>query len=148
MNVKFVIEFGNRIKFMKKILISFGLLILGISIYAQKRDIVLQADSYEKRLFNTKINDFPDWNSYKRIDMTIILAKDSLVILNNKEKDFYRLKKLTKTEIGVDSIDGDSYIKKQWIGFDRKDMIVSISLQIFRSCNVEILVSYLNIQYK
>ena len=105
---------------MKKLFLLLSLLILTISLQAQKqtREYILQTDLYRHRERNDTTNEFPEWNVSKKDSTLIIITSDSLIIIANEEKDSYKLKEILDRADGTDLSDGD-----KWHGYGYRNSI-------------------------
>jgi hypothetical protein len=110
---------------MKKLLMIFFFLIFYMEIQAQ---YIIKADYYKERIRENDTLDFSEWSIAKGDSTVITITHDSLVIIDNPEKDSYKLDSLLSKGVGTDIDDGDTWIGNKWSCDDNKgigSMIVS-----------------------
>ena len=156
----------------KKILIFIFLclLVLGASVKIQKRapieireseaifkyeraeksrqNYIIKADFFKKRIRTDESQEFPAWGSAQEDSTLITITKDSLMIIDNQDKDRYKLNYLLAAAQGINEFDGDRWIGVQWVATDDTGKRTLLIFQKYISQTITIVIKYGNIEYK
>jgi hypothetical protein len=130
---------------MKKISILCGFLILCASIQAQ---YYLKTDLFKQHERQDTTMEFPRWEDAQDDSTLIAITTDSLIVINNQDKDYYKLVKLLSTAEGTDLNDGDPWVGVKWLATDNTGMMVMLVVQKFKSKTVLITITYGNLEYR
>lgn len=124
----------------------FGLLIFCISIQAQEYAVKSELFKQHERADTTI--DFPRWDDPQDDNTLIVFTKDSLIVIDNKEKDSYRLINRINVSEGTDKNDGDKWIGVKWSAIDNAGIKVMLVIQTFISKTIMITITYGNVEYR
>jgi hypothetical protein len=131
---------------MKKLFALFGLLMACASIQAQ--EYAVKADLFKQHERADTLSDFPNWGDPQEDSTLIMFTKDSLIVIDNKEKDCYRLISLINTSKGIDKNDDDPWFGVKWLAIDNSGIKAIIVIQVFISKTVMLTIRYGNIEYR
>ena len=109
---------------------------------------IIKGDFFKKRIRTDISQKFPEWGSAQEDSTLITITKDSLVILNNQDKDQYKLNNLLGEAQGINEFDGDKWFGVQWVATDDAGKQTVLIFQKYISKTIAITIRYGNIEYK
>jgi hypothetical protein len=140
---------------MKKTIVLFSLLIMCVSIQAQfsfnehsvDTAYLMKADLYKQRERVDTTMEFPQWTTAQKDSTVIFFNKDSIIVIENNEKDSYKLNKILEWSDGVD-FDRDKWDGFIAVGRDKDGIMIKLTIMKYASGTILITVTYGNIEFR
>jgi hypothetical protein len=140
---------------MKKTIVLFSLLIMCVSIQAQfsldehvnTTYFLMKADLYKQRERADTLMEFPQWNPVQKDSTVISFNRDSIFVIENNDKDSYKLNKILEWSDGVD-LDRDKWDGFIAVGKDKDGIMIKLTIMKYASGTILITVTYGNIEFR
>ena len=113
-----------------------------------RQKYVIKVDFFKKRIRTDESKEFPAWGSAQEDSTLITITKDSLMTLDNQDKDQYKLNSLLAAAQGINEFDGDRWVGVQWVATDDAGKQTLLIFQKYVSKTITIIIKYGNVEYK
>ena len=139
---------------MKKTLMLFSLLVLTVSSQAQFKSYkhidntyLMKADLYKQRERIDTIMEFPQWGISRKDSTLITFKTDSVIVIENKEKNSYKLNRILEWSNGIDR-DNDAWDGFIAVGTDNNGIMIKLTIMKYISETILITITYGNLEFR